>query len=366
MILVTSCHSTKNENNYEEPIKIELLEDTTSFNQNEQTIRVINASSHWSIDFAYKGSQKGWCRIVNQSGNIARIECSENLSIESRDLTLVVNNRSQIAKTNITQLGTPSSDMASEWMELPAISPQSNELFISHYITLQYKHQRNYSMLFDKHNRIAYWVAYPLYRDVLEKNTDRSDTWKIDPKIPKRNQLSTTIAEYQPAYHRGHQIPSADRLCSEEANKQTFLYSNITPQRATFNQGVWQKLESMVRDYAYDSDTLYVVTGAILQTVDGGESIKYVADKNRVQAALPNYYYKVLLRLRGTTYDAIGFWFDHKKIYQNRKPTASDMRSINDIEKMTGYDFFKSLPKSIENSVESEFNPNMWNVIPYI
>ena len=359
-LLITSCQSNENNKKTEEIIKV-ILQDTISFNQSEQVLKALNTSSHWSIDFEYFGAQKDWCRVVNQSGNSARIEYSENLSIEAREVTIIVRNGTQVAKTDITQLGTPISDKVNEWLELPETAPKSGELFVSHYMTLQKKYQRDYSMLFDKQKRIAYWVAYPLHKGLLiNMDVDRTDVWKSDPKIPKQNQLSSTISDYQPAYHRGHQIPSADRLCSEEANKQTFFYSNATPQRATFNQGIWLRLESMVRDYANHCDTLYIVTGAILQTVNGNEKIKYVADKNKIRVAVPNYYYKVLLRLRGTTYDAIGFWFEHKEGYPNSRPTQNDMKSIDAIEGLTGYDFFKSLPKDIQNRVESEFKPNRW------
>ena len=100
-------------------------------------------------------------------------------------------------------------------------------------------------------------------------------------------------------YARGHQIPNADRnkdpygtMCA-----QTFYATNSTPQiQNGFNSGIWSTLEGDVRTLAQQQTaTDYVVTGAILRTVTGNETITYIKPaKDTKNCPVPNYYYKVL------------------------------------------------------------------------
>ena len=76
----------------------------------------------------------------------------------------------------------------------------------------------------------------------------------------------------------GHQIPSADRTTSNIANSQTFYFTNMTPQLSVLNGQMWANLEGQVRTWMAASDTLYVVTGAVLKTVNGNEAVNYATD----------------------------------------------------------------------------------------
>jgi endonuclease G len=188
----------------------------------------------------------------------------------------------------------------------------------------------------------------------------------MDPNIPTDKQLNMKYS-YQGNYDRGHMLPSASRVRSNDDNRQTFYPTNMTPQLDMLNQKKWAEIEIMVRDWAEGCDTLYVVTGAVMQTVGGNETVSYTyckSDSNK-DVAIPNYYYKALLQLqiRGgvKSYQALGLWVPHKAA--SGAPTKSDVKTIDQIEELTGLDFFHNLDDSTEQRVESSVDYLFWGGI---
>jgi endonuclease G len=242
-------------------------------------------------------------------------------------------------------------DKASEsWLELPATSAEDNYTFLHHTMYIGSQETRSFSMYWDRHNMVSRWVAYPLYRKAIGYGT-RTDRWGLDPLLPSSDQpvLNKTYDSTDgQSYDRGHQIPSADRL-SFESNTQTFYWTNMTPQKNELNGGIWADLENEVRIWAKrsETDTLYVVTGCV---VDDSET--FVTDNDGKQVTVPTHYYKALLRVYQGSYNAIGFWLGHRE-YENNKVDKSIAVSIDELETLTGEDFFFNLPDSIETAVEA-------------
>ena len=193
--------------------------------------------------------------------------------------------------------------------------------------------KRNYAYGWDSDAHLAHWVAYPLCGLYTMKNVSRGDNWAYDPQIPESEQASKFSG-----YDRGHQIPSADRLCCTQANDQTFYYSNMTPQKAVFNQEIWNEFEQSVRVWASSCDTLYVVTGCDVQGVTARNN----------GTLIPKGYYKALLGYkRGSKwgdYFAMGFYFEHRTDYGQPYEWKSFAMSIKDLETLLGENFFVSLP----------------------
>lgn len=240
---------------------------------------------------------------------------------------------------------------AHEWLELPATSADDDYTFLHHTMYIGSQEVRNYSMYWDRHNMVSRWVAYPLYRKALGYGT-RSDKWGLDPLLKSSDQpvLNRTYTSTDGnTYDRGHQIPSADRL-SYESNVQTFYWTNMTPQLNELNGALWGDLENRVRIWSKrsETDTLYVVTGC---TVDDSET--FVTDNDGKKVTVPTHYYKALLRVYQGSYNAIGFWLEHRK-YSNNKVDKSIAVSIDELETLTGEDFFVNLPDGIEASVEAK------------
>lgn len=168
-------------------------------------------------------------------------------------------------------------------------------------------------MYYDKSTYTAYWVAYPLAKGHM--GNGRSDKWQRNPGLAESEQINVWSSSYgvnlgattsdgydssKEFYARGHQIPNADRNGSDELVVQTYYATNSTPQiQNKFNGGIWQQLESGVRNIAATTDTVYVVTGAILQTAGNHEAITWITPKSdSKRCPVPNYYYKALLKVR--------------------------------------------------------------------
>ena len=223
--------------------------------------------------------------------------------------------------------------------------------------------QVNYCIEWDISKKSQRWSAFRWDRSNSGGYVAREDNFVEDYDIPEM--YRTTSSHYSGSgYTRGHILASADRWNSLEANRQTFLYSNMQPQLYSFNGGIWATLEMKVRSWNNDAfrDTLYVVKGG---TIDQEKNILEYARKNTVlQLLVPKYFYMAILcKNKNTTnsgYKAIGFYLEHRSFYEDEKNVAPYIVSIDRLEELTGIDFFCNLPDQIENQVESQVVRNAW------
>ena len=223
--------------------------------------------------------------------------------------------------------------------------------------------QVNYCIEWDISKKSQRWSAFRWDRSNSGGYVAREDNFVEDYDIPEM--YRTTSSHYSGSgYTRGHILASADRWNSLEANRQTFLYSNMQPQLYSFNGGIWATLEMKVRSWNNDAfrDTLYVVKGG---TIDQEKNILEYARKNTVlQLLVPKYFYMAILcKNKNTTnsgYKAIGFYLEHRSFYEDEKNVAPYIVSIDRLEELTGLDFFCNLPDQIENQVESQVVRNAW------
>lgn len=256
------------------------------------------------------------------------------------------------------------------WLEMPAASAANSSHFVSAFFA---SGARNYSYLYDKSTYTSYWVAYPLAS--FHTGGTRDDSWVPNPNLPTSDQIniwsgsynvnlgSTTSEGYSSSseyYARGHQIPDADRSNVSAMQEQTYYATNSTPQiQNKFNGGIWMQLETAVRGEIPANDTLYVVTGAAFRKTGGSETITYIYPKWDSEKAcpVPNYYYKVLLKVARTggtvtSASAIGFWLPHTT-YNNSSSWSNYAVSVDQIEEWTGFDFFVNLPPSVAATAEA-------------
>jgi endonuclease G len=137
---------------------------------------------------------------------------------------------------------------------------------------------------------------------------------------------------------------------------QTFYVTNSVPQIHTnFNSGIWQNLEAAVQGVG-EREKIYVVTGVAFNKVGESRSISYTTAKDDTkQVPIPNYFYKVVLRVKydalGNISDArsVGFWFENKRYTDTYTNYAV---SVDNIESWTGFDFFANLPDGVETTAE--------------
>lgn len=206
-----------------------------------------------------------------------------------------------------------------------------------------------FTLCYSERYEVPAWVAYVLERDKVDGPYDRSDNFREDAAVSTGS--STPEDYYKSGYDRGHMAPAADFRWSEEAMEDTFLLSNICPQDGAFNRGIWADLEAMVRVNAYEEGVLYVVTGPILS--DGEyETI----GENEV--AVPKRFYKVMLAFDGENAKAIGFVLGNEGSSRRLESYAT---SVDDVERISGLDFYPGLPDDVETKAEGRYDTALWS-----
>lgn len=261
------------------------------------------------------------------------------------------------------------------WAELPLCQKEGGYIFHSHYGVLGYKdNARNYTYCFDPSVRASLWVAYPLHKSHVSGNGNRNNsTFGYDPTVDDGVQANLSRS-YNGRYDRGHQLPAADRKCSQQMMDQTFYATNMTPQHANFNQKKWGALESRVRGMVC-SDTLYVVTGAYFGGEHHSSINEQTNDSSGNSCPIPTHYYKALLRTKkGNTGKsiaeiddaeelcAIAIWLEHANTEEDTTITSNDCMSIEELEQITGFVFFPMIDDKIERSVKRDVVPSEWGI----
>ena len=230
-----------------------------------------------------------------------------------------------------------------DWLELPAMD-NADYGYYSHRFSMKDKIYRNYSFAWSQKDLVSVWLAYPLCKTYTDKVVDRTDAWNYDPILgPELS--SAPFSYYAGDYARGHQVPSADRLCCREANEQTFYGTNIAPQLNEHNEGIWSNLENRIREIANASDTTYVVTGCV---VEGSKEL--TEDSDGKTMTVPVAFFKAVLRYKkgdANVWTAAGFYTDHKNYGGSNADLKAVSMSIDELEEKTGHDFFVNLAGKI-------------------
>ena len=227
------------------------------------------------------------------------------------------------------------------WLELPAMD-NPNLGYYTHSFKMNGKSYRNYSFGWSQKDRVALWVAYPLCKLYTNGSAGRTEAWALDPLLG--DDSAAPFGGYAGSYARGHQLPSADRQCCYDANAQTFYGTNMTPQLNAHNEGIWSSLENKVRNIANGSDTTYVVTGVIVSA-----SSKKERDSYGNSVTIPDAYFKAVLKYSKSStlgaWNAAAFYLEHRA-YSGSVSKEHSM-SIDELEEMTGIDFFVNLPAKV-------------------
>lgn len=222
-------------------------------------------------------------------------------------------------------------------LEIPKTN--SRDIIITH---------TGFTLLYNETHEQASWVAYELTKDETTKRYERTDKFIPDPKVKTG---TATDKDYTGSgYDRGHLAPAADMGWSSTAMAESFYYSNMSPQTPSFNRGVWKRLEELVRTWAIENNSVYIVTGPVLT------SNLTTIGPNKV--SVPNYYYKVILDYTEPGIKGIGL------IIPNTGSGALLQQfavSIDSLEKFTGIDFFPLLPDEQEELIEKTLCIKCWS-----
>jgi endonuclease G len=206
-----------------------------------------------------------------------------------------------------------------------------------------------FHLLYNEEYEQAAWVAYILTDEqVLSGTESRTENFRADTAIVTG---SATPRDYlRSGYDRGHLAPAADMKWSPVAMSESFLMSNMSPQAPGFNRGVWSRLESKVRDWAIENDSILVITGPVFYGID-----EYIGEN---LVGVPKYYFKVIADISPPDYKVISFLLWNTG---SSEDLFSFAVSIDSLELITGYDFFATHPdQEIIERMETSVNSYGW------
>ena len=365
-LLFISCNEKETTHDV---LEVSIKNPSVASGKGQQFVNV-KCSGSWTLSLASEQGEVDWARLsaASGTGNKSNVVLSYdvNASELERSLRICLSSGSLQKDCSMTQLAAgqqPEDDpdqgedsgsgnggdstagndglKASGWLELPAMD-NPNLGYYSHSFKMNGNTYRNYTFGWSQKDRVALWVAYPLCRLYTNGNVGRTDAWALDPLLG--NDSAAPFGGYAGSYARGHQVASADRQCCYDANAQTFYGTNMTPQLNAHNEKIWADLESKVRGYANTSDTTYVVTGVIVSATSKKEKDSYGQS-----VTIPDAYFKAVLKYSKSStlgqWNAAAFYLEHRAY--SGSVTKEHSMSIDELEKMTGFDFFVNLPAKI-------------------
>ena len=205
-----------------------------------------------------------------------------------------------------------------------------------------------YTTSYNKETRNPNWVAWHLTKSHTYGKNQRSDeVFSEDTEVSPR---ATDNDYYNSRYDRGHMCPAGDNKWDATAMTESFLFTNICPQNHALNKYEWNTLEILCRDWARKYGAIDIVCGPVYD----GETPTRTIGRSRVW--VPDAFFKVVL-CRSDRPKAIAFLFrnDGKKV-----TLSSVVHTVDDIERLTGIDFFPALDDNTEDRIEAEANLREW------
>lgn len=225
--------------------------------------------------------------------------------------------------------------------------PKSNEHF-----TRIFRNQA-YMVGYSDRKGNPLWVVYKL-----------TSPYPNEPRLKRPENFSTDWRNFgfidakdytHSGYDRGHMAPShaIALLYGKQAQLETFLMTNITPQKPTLNQKLWQELEEKeLYHFTQNAKELWVFTGPLFDT-------RSTSLKSSSRIKIPEAFYKVYVKiLLDGTIETIGFIIP-QSVKANENLTKFSV-SINEIEQKSGFDFLHTLEDVLEERLEEHKDVKQW------
>ena len=200
-----------------------------------------------------------------------------------------------------------------------------------------------YAIGYNYQLKSADWVAYRLESQSTNNSVERTNNFRVDPKIPI--QYQTRPSDYEePIYDQGHLANSASLNASETANSASFLMSNIVPQLPGNNRAIWKGLENRERKYATELGVVYVYAGPL-----------YLGDVESIgnNVLVPSHFFKVIFD--PVSHASIAYIIEHKSLKTDQLDNY--ITSIDQIESLSHLDFLDTLEDPREKALEAFVHP---------
>lgn len=164
---------------------------------------------------------------------------------------------------------------------------------------------------------------------------------------------SATHQDYTSSgYDRGHMAPNyaVGTRYGQEAQRETFLMSNISPQTKELNQMWWRALEEKeANDFAVRLERVWVVTGPVFNgavtKLHGGVDV-------------PTAFYRIILDEENGQPRVLAFLAP--QTITGNEPLSQFLSSVREIERQTGLDFYPELPKEVQDRMETVKAERLW------
>ncbi len=241
-------------------------------------------------------------------------------------------------KSPVADIAETPSDLS---LPVVVVSPRSTDILIEH---------EGFSLLYDTKALCPRWVAWELTAEETRGKVSREGVdFREDEAVPEQYQVASW--DYSGGrYGRGHMCPAGDMKWSQQAMQDCHYMTNICPQDAELNKIWWEHLERACRQWARMDGSVQIVCGPVFP-----DNPKRFGKKHRM--AVPKGFFKVVLSLKEGREKAIGFYYTNDNAIQ---PMEDAVRSVDDIELLTGFDFFSSLPDEQEDRLEAMADLRAW------
>ena len=268
-------------------------------------------------------------------------------------------------------IGSPDTTSISQSLVATAIGDSATPVIIDVKNPHQLLTRIGYITSYNNDTKCPNWVAWHLTAEHSDgpfprsgepyfENGEACGIGKVDKEIWKGNYFVDLEAELPRQEHadwaempvgmsHGHICPAGDNRWDKAAMNQSFLLTNMCPQTQKLNEGGWRKLEDKCRDWAVEYGDIYIVSGPIFN-----DGVRRCFGRNKI--GIPDAFFKVVLCMNGTP-RAIGFIYPNDESSQSMR---NNVRSVDEVERITKMDFFSALPDDIEDVVESQNNLNDW------
>jgi endonuclease G, mitochondrial len=199
-----------------------------------------------------------------------------------------------------------------------------------------------FSVGYSELRRNPLWVCYHAAPVKKRLSYRRPRDFKVD----TRTWVRVQAGDYSHSrYQRGHLAPSwlMEQLHGRNAQLQTFLMSNITPQSPALNQKLWQRLEEIEADrFAQWFEGVWIIAGPIFD-----DDIQ----KLRSGVEIPDAFYRILLDEGQQRPQVLAFIVP--QTVRGDEPLDQFLTTVDEIEARTGLDFLPDFDDEMEASLES-------------
>lgn len=224
-----------------------------------------------------------------------------------------------------------------------------------------------YAVSYNRDKGIPNWVSWHLSEEWYTGDGSRQDDFRANPFLPSDWETPNSGSYSNSGFDRGHNCPSADRLCSDGTNSATFFMTNMVPQAPLHNQELWKHWECYFRYLANQDKELYIVMGNYGQGGDGFFGYKETIVDGDLTITVPESIWKVAIVIPKGDDNDLEYITAQSTVIAVDIPNSQQvadfdfddsqfMTTVDEIESRmgAGFDLFSNLPNSVQSALENQ------------